>query len=102
MRGRRRACGQYRVFRAVFWPTSMPTLGFSLRLALGHSAAAILVIFSGDSSEHVEHHDFDRAEHAGGELIGLRRGIHARLLSSLDRPVSTTHSPCHRCWIGAL
>ena len=37
----------------------------------------ILIILSCHGSEHVEHHSIDGAEHAGGELIGLR-GHHPR------------------------
>ena len=46
-------------------------------LALRDTPAPILIVLSGDGSEHVEHHSIDGAEHAGGELIGLR-GHHPR------------------------
>ena len=57
------------VAAGVFWTPLVSTFGLGLRLSLCLPTPTIVVIFPGNSGEHVEQHAVDRFEHTPSELI---------------------------------
>jgi hypothetical protein len=53
----------------ILGPATIEALGLGLGDALRLATPAIVVIFAGDSGEHVEQHRVDRVEHTRGEVV---------------------------------
>src|SRR5450755_3651548 len=66
--GGQHACDPF-VAARVFWTTLVFTFRLGLRLSLCLPTPTIVVIFPGNSGEHVEQHAIDRFEHAACELV---------------------------------